>query len=33
MEQISGVIQAMPGKRLKYKELTEEKLIDNRGRL
>ena len=32
MEQISGVVQSMLGKRLKYRELTEEKVIDNRGR-
>ena len=29
MEQISGVVQAMLGKRLKYKELTENKPIDS----
>ena len=33
MEQISGVVQSMLGKRLMYRELTEEKVIDNRGRL
>ena len=33
MEQISGVVQSMPGKRLKYREPTEEKVIDNRDRL
>ena len=30
MEQISGVVQAMLGKRLSYKELTENKPVDNR---